>query len=110
MTSSGNLLQTTPPAPGAEIFEPLFVSSAVRITRIVSNEHASAPGFWYDQDDDEWVVVIAGVATLEFEADRPRELKKGDWIVIPAHTRHRIAQTSSDTLWLAVHAKTNPTS
>lgn len=106
MIASGNLHEKTSAAPGAEIFDTLFESGEVGITRIVSNAHVSPEGFWYDQDEDEWVAVIAGKATLEFDSGGLREMKTGDWIVIPARTRHRIAGTSAGTTWLAVHART----
>ncbi len=77
-----------------------------KIERIVSTGQASPPGFWYDQDLDEWVVVLRGRAGLEFEdRDELVEMRAGDWISIPAHERHRVAWTSTDepTVWLAVH-------
>ena len=72
----------------------------------MSTGQASPPGFWYDQDLDEWVVVLKGRARLEFESQEGLiEMSAGDWISIPAHERHRVAWTSSDepTVWLAVH-------
>ena len=74
-----------------------------RVERIVSHGHASAPGDWYDQDGDEWVVLLAGDAVLRFERGGDVALKAGDWIAIPAHSRHRVESTSADALWLAVH-------
>ena len=87
----------------------LFQSGAATITRIVSNDHASPPGFWYDQDEAEWVAVIEGHATLEFDNGVVHEMKAGDWIEITAHVRHRIAATAEHTIWLAVHVVTGAT-
>ena len=78
----------------------------MRIERIVSTGQASPPGFWYDQPDDEFVVLLAGAASLRFEAgDVTLDLKPGDWVEIPAHVRHRVEATQADppTVWLAVH-------
>jgi cupin 2 domain-containing protein len=78
----------------------------VRIERIVSVGHASPEGFWYDQNEDEWVVVLKGAARLMFEGERqPVEMRAGDFISIPAHKRHRVEWTTPNepTLWLAVH-------
>jgi cupin 2 domain-containing protein len=72
-----------------------------RVERIVSRGEASPPGFWHDQDDDEWVMLAAGTATVVFEDHRAR-LRSGDWLLIPAHCRHRVASTSKDAVWLAV--------
>ena len=99
-----NLLKNLP-APGPEeAFEPLFEGRGTRIERIVSHRHASPPGFWYDQAGDEWVMLAQGSAELEFDDGRRVALTSGDWLVIPAGCRHRVASTGPDTVWLAVHA------
>jgi cupin 2 domain-containing protein len=87
-----------------ELVTALLDASNVRIERIVSNGHASPPGFWYDQDQHEWVVVLRGAARLRFE-DATVELGQGDCVNIAAHRKHRVEWTSPDepTVWLAVH-------
>jgi len=80
----------------------------VRIERIVSTGQASPPGFWYDQPDDEFVVLLTGAACLRFEnGDVTLDMKPGDWVEIPAHVRHRVESTQADppTVWLAVHRR-----
>ena len=63
---AGNLfsdLPTLPIAPeAAERLETLLVRPGLRIERIVSTGQASPPGFWYDQPDAEWVVLVSGDA------------------------------------------------
>lgn len=89
-----------------ELVETLAASDGVRIERIVSHGQASPPGFWYDQPRDEFVVLLAGSARLLFEGDEvPVELGPGDYLVIPAHRRHRVEWTTPDepSVWLAVH-------
>jgi cupin 2 domain-containing protein len=106
MTVSGNLFADLPQDVMHEHIAALFHSAAVTIERIVSHGQASPPGFWYDQDWAEWVLLIAGEAELEFEGETaPRELKPGDHLHIPAHARHRVARTHGrqPTIWLAVH-------
>ena len=73
-----------------------------RLEHIVSNRAASPPGFWYDQDDPEWLTLVRGHATLEFDDGR-LELEPGDSLLIPAHARHRVVDTSADAVWLALH-------
>jgi cupin 2 domain-containing protein len=91
------------PAAGAEeAFQPLYTHNGTTIERIVSHGHASPPGFWYDQDHDEWVSLIAGEAILQFEEGEHR-LQPGDSVLIPRHCRHRVAYTRPATVWLAVH-------
>lgn len=87
----------------SEHTDTLHRSGAIRIERIVSRGHASPDGFWYDQEESEWVVVLRGAATLRFD-DRTVDLRAGDAIDIPAHTRHRVDWTApdEDTVWLAV--------
>ena len=89
-----------------ELLETLLDADSVRIERIVSHGHASPKGFWYDQEQHEWVVVLRGAARLRFEADESSvDMKPGDSINIPAHKRHRVEWTTPDepTVWLAVH-------
>ena len=75
----------------------------VRIERIVSHGHASPNGFWYDQDENEWVIVLKGAARLRI-GDQTVELNPGDFVTIPAHKKHRVEWTTPDepTIWLAV--------
>ncbi|MGC8490739.1 MAG: cupin domain-containing protein [Syntrophobacteraceae bacterium] len=90
---------------GQEIFETLVDSGKVRIERIVSDAGRSPEGFWYDQEESEWVLVLEGSAGLRFEGDAEvLVLKPGDWIDIPAHRKHRVEWTDpvQKTVWLAV--------
>jgi cupin 2 domain-containing protein len=98
-----NLLRNLPEACGDEALETLLETADLRIERIVSHGHASPEGFWYDQDESEWIVLLSGAAKLEFE-DRTLPLGPGDSLNIPAHVRHRVEWTSPDepTVWLAV--------
>jgi cupin 2 domain-containing protein len=89
-----------------EAVETLAEAAEVRIERIVSHGHASPPDFWYDQDQNEWVLVLKGAARLRFEGEAEAvEMKPGDFLDIPAHKRHRVEWTAphEPTLWLAVH-------
>jgi cupin 2 domain-containing protein len=83
----------------------LFNNDKAAIERIVSHSHSSPAGFWYDQANDEWVVVLRGSATLEFADGEITDLKEGDWLTIPRHVKHRVARTGGETIWLAVHLK-----
>jgi len=102
-----NLLSDLP-APGAEeSFETLLTAAGFRVERIVSQGHASPPGFWYDQPEDEWVLLVAGAARLTFEGDEaaPVELTPGSHLHIPARRRHRVDWTdpAGPTVWLAIY-------
>jgi cupin 2 domain-containing protein len=103
--SAGNLLRDLPDARAGEVIESLLAVPDMRIERIVSLGQASPPGFWYDQPQAEWVLLLAGAARLRF-ADEPeaRPLGPGDWVEIAAHRRHRVDWTHPErpTVWLAV--------
>jgi cupin 2 domain-containing protein len=98
-----NLFAAIPAALRDELIETLAQSPRVRIERIVSEGQASPPGFWYDQAEHEFVLLVQGAARLRFE-DAVLEMTAGDWIEIPAHRRHRVEWTPTDqqTVWLAV--------
>ena len=88
-----------------ESFATLFENRAAKVERIVSHSHGSPEGFWYDQADDEWVIVLSGSATLEFADGELAEMNAGDYLTIARHVKHRVARTSSETVWLAVYVK-----
>ncbi|MBV9862589.1 MAG: cupin [Alphaproteobacteria bacterium] len=100
-----NLLRDVPQAAAAEIVERLAAHPGLRIERIVSHGQASPDGFWYDQPEGEWVLLLSGAARLRF-ADEPaaRPLGPGDWLDIAPGRRHRVEWTdaSAPTIWLAV--------
>jgi cupin 2 domain-containing protein len=100
-----NLLRDLPDAAAAETTEVLASRPGLRMERIVSLGQTSPSGFWYDQDETEWVALLAGAARLRFaDEPEPRQLGPGDWIEIAAHRRHRIEWTDPErpTIWLAI--------
>jgi cupin 2 domain-containing protein len=101
---TANLFADLPQQLPEELVTVLLESARVRVERIVSHGHASPAGFWYDQVDHEWVVLLRGAATVRFE-DEAVELKPGDWLNIPAHKKHRVewSTPSEPTVWIAVH-------
>jgi cupin 2 domain-containing protein len=102
----GNLFAGLPGKAPAEIFDSLLDNGHFRLERIVSTGQATPEGEWYDQDEDEWVVLLKGRAALRFDGETyDRVLEPGDWLAIPAHRRHRVQWTATDetTVWLALH-------
>jgi len=101
-----NILSNVPEHLPQELCEQIATAHSIKIERIVSRGHCSPDGFWYDQDRNEWVLLLSGRAGLLFEGDDNMvELKPGDYLNIPAHVKHRIEWTDRDqpTVWLAVH-------
>ena len=98
-----NLFTDLPSNLPDELFATLLEANNLRIERIVSHGHASPEGFWYDQDQHEWVLVLKGSARLKFE-DCIVEMKSGDFENIPMHKKHRVEWTTPDesTIWLAI--------
>ena len=89
-----------------EIFDKIIHTKSLTIERIVSKGHASPKDFWYDQEGNEWVMVLKGHAQLRFaENTEVLEMKTGDYVNIPAHYKHRVEWTDANekTIWLAVH-------
>jgi len=101
-----NLFEGLPDDLPEELFTTLHRTGHLRIERIVSLGHASPEGFWYDQKENEWVVVLEGRAEVQFEGEaRSAPLQRGSYLYIPAHARHRVAWTdpTQKTVWLAIH-------
>jgi cupin 2 domain-containing protein len=102
----GNIFEHLPADRSAEHFDTVVRLDGGKVERIVTFGQSSPEGFWYDQDQDEWVLVLRGHAKLEIEGSpEPVELKPGDYVNLTAHTRHRVAWTTRDepTVWLAIH-------
>lgn len=102
-----NLFEHIPESLPEELLTVLVENRGVKIERIVSDSHASPEGFWYDQEQNEWVLLVSGSAVLAIENDSGIErvnLRPGDHLLIPAHQRHRVESTSPNekTIWLAV--------
>lgn len=107
---SQNLFAALPTNLTEESVNVLAENPGVRIERIVSTGQRSKPGFWYDQNEHEWVVVLKGHARLLFEdEDEPINMRPGDHALISAHRRHRVEWTTPDepTVWLAVFYSDN---
>jgi cupin 2 domain-containing protein len=104
-TRIDNLFTNLPELSSSEQSLSLFENPSVKIERIVSQSYGSPPGFWYDQDEEEWVMVARGEATLEFADGDLVRMKEGDHVTIPRHVKHRVHQTGPETIWLAVRIR-----
>ena len=100
----GNIFESIPDDLDEEVFELFVQSDDVKIERIVSKGHSSPKTGWYDQDQNEWIIVLKGEAIIAFEDGKELALKAGDHLNIPAHTKHKVKWTTPDTetIWLAV--------
>jgi len=97
-----NLLIPRNPSVTEEEFHTLLKTAQFRLEHIISHGEPSPQGFWYDQPDAEWVMLLQGTATLQFENDTT-PLAAGDALFIPAHHKHRVEKCSLDAIWLALH-------
>ncbi len=99
-----NIFDLPEPLPNDEVFTDLISAEGVRIERIVSSGQTTETDEWYDQDSDEWVLLIQGSAVLEYENGEKIRLNVGDHLLIPAHRRHRVDFTSEKPpcIWIAV--------
>jgi len=95
-----------PKAIDSEIFEDVFNNGKIKIERIVSTGQITPNNEWYDQAQQEWVLLLQGKATLLFDNENGTKihLQTGDYLLIPAHKRHRVIFTSKEPpcIWLAI--------
>lgn len=100
-----NLFENLPVNTESEEFVQLLARPGCRIERIVSFGQATPVDLPYDQDHDEWVLLLRGSATLWIDGEPERELRPGDHVLIPAHRLHRVTRTAGNepTVWLAIH-------
>ena len=106
-----NLFRDLPDACSAEQFETLLGCEGVRIERITSRGQCSPEGFWYDQTEGEWLLLLQGQGIVEMASGERHVLNPGDTLNIPPHCRHRVAATAphDNTVWLAVFYPAAPT-
>ncbi len=103
-SETSNLFADLPEHADEELFTTLLANPHCRIERIVSYGQASPEGFWYNQPQDEWILLLQGSAELDLDG-RIVRLKAGDHLLIPAGLRHRVSKTdfNQPTVWLAIH-------
>ena len=100
-----NLFDHLPAPSQDEDITELLSRKGFRIERIVSTGQSTPVDTPYDQDHDEWVLLLRGAAGLWIDGEGERNLHPGDHLLIPARCRHRVTWTATDepTVWLAIH-------
>jgi cupin 2 domain-containing protein len=104
-SANANIFENIPATVPEELFEYLLVQENLKIERIISQGHFTPIAEWCDQAWDEWVLLLQGEAILGYEDGNKVKLQAGDYVLIPAHIRHRVEWTQPDskTIWLAIH-------
>lgn len=99
-----NVFANLPESLPEEVCQDLFCSDLVRIERILSQGHTAPTEGWFDQEVNEWVLVLQGAGRVRFADGHETHLGPGDFLNIPAHTPHQVVWTDPEhiTLWLAV--------
>jgi cupin 2 domain-containing protein len=103
---NSNIFNNIPDQLPEELIECIFKRNNIQVERIISRGHITPAGQWYDQDWDEWVILLQGQAIILYEKDNQTfHLNAGDYLLIPSHARHRVEWTlpDFDTVWLAVN-------
>lgn len=105
MNEVKNIFSNIPNQIPNEIFEKIISTENFFVERIISDGHKSPEIFWYDQDKNEFVIILQGNAIIKYDNGKIFELQTGDYLIIPAHQKHRVEKTSSKnkTIWLAIH-------
>ncbi len=100
-----NIFDAVPTILDEEIIDDIIKTDALKIERIISKGHVSPTSGWYDQPDNEWVIVIKGKARILIKGEKEVTLIPGSYLHLPAHTKHKVTWTTpnSETVWLAIH-------
>ena len=101
-SKTGNIFELPEQLPSEELFEALLEHEKILIEKVVSSGQVTPPGDWYDQEQDEWLIVLQGEGELSYEDGSRIKLNKGDYQFIPAHQKHRVEYTSTEPpcIWL----------
>ncbi len=104
MKSPTNLFADLPEKSSQELFSTLLDNPQCRIERIVSYGQSSPDRFWYDQNWDEWVLLLQCCAELDVDGQMVK-LVPGDHVLIKAGQKHHITHTDQNqpTIGLAIH-------
>ncbi|MBI5324093.1 MAG: cupin domain-containing protein [Ignavibacteriae bacterium] len=107
MITKKNLFDNIQSISENEVFEELLKNDNLTLERIISFPESLPENKWYDQDNDEWVLLLKGSATLEFENGITVNLFPGDYILLPAHVKHKVLEVDKNelTIWLGLHYK-----
>jgi cupin 2 domain-containing protein len=107
MIEKKNIYYSIPEFSKKEVFEDILNAENLKVERIISYPDSIPENQWYDQDNEEWVLLLKGSATLEFSNNEIIELFPGDFILIPAHMKHKVNKVDKNapTIWLALHYK-----
>lgn len=100
-----NIYKNIPADLPEELLEIIHENKNIKIERILSKGQRSSHDFWYDQNMHEFVLLLQGQAELQLKEKREVvRLSPGDYIIIPAHVKHRVHWTTNveETIWLAV--------
>jgi cupin 2 domain-containing protein len=100
-----NIFKEIPDSLKEELFEDIISTKYIKIERIVSDGHSSPKEGWYESEQNEWVIVLEGNATLALESGENIILKRGDYYNITAFSKHKVSHTSKNekTIWLAIY-------
>lgn len=99
-----NIFELPEQLPSEELFETLLEHEKILIEKVVSSGQVTPTGDWYDQDRDEWLIVLQGEGELSYEDGSRIKLNKGDYQFIPARQKHRVEYTSTEPpcIWLTL--------
>ena len=102
-----NFFDNIPTSSDKEIFQTIVENNIVKIERIISYGQTTEKENWYNQTEDEFVLVLEGEAKIQYDDQSIYHLKKGESLYINAHQKHQVIYTANPTIWLAVFITKN---
>jgi cupin 2 domain-containing protein len=110
MITSGNIFAIENETDSAkEVFIKLFGNNNCIVEKIISTGQSTPENEWLEEDSDEWVILLQGESEINFYNGENNKMGKGDYLLIPSNTKHRVVRTSKNPpcIWLAIHMKSN---
>jgi len=97
-----NLLDNIPFTSKNEIFNTIISNDNIKIERIISYGQTTPKDYWYNQEEDEFVLILKGDAKIQYDDGSIHILNTNDSLYIQSHQKHKVTYTANPTIWLAI--------
>jgi cupin 2 domain-containing protein len=92
-----------------EVLIDLYKNKNCFVEKIISTGQVTPENQWLEEDSDEWVILLQGESEISFFNGDIFKMGRGDYLLIPSNTKHRVESTSVNPpcIWVALHMKSN---